>query len=235
MCIVCEKNIPDDIETLKCCEKVEKIPFLPSLESLDCSSCKVEEIPFLPSLESLDCSNCEKVKEVPFLPKLKYLRCSNCLNLSFISPELTSLVLINCQYCPKIVSLSKFENLTFLCCYFCVNLENISDIPKCTHLYTYGCKKLTKLPYCPNLKIPKPDVDVFIQRPVAQCNKITDTVIATFPGVVDTISNKKKQRVIETSYEEASNKSGEPEWLIRAQCNSYAVGSTLGNYKWKFV
>ena len=83
MCIICNGEIPNDIEKIECmwCDEVVEIPYLPNLKELIATACcNLTKIPMLPNLEKLNCSY-TKVVELPCFPKLRELNCNgnNCI------------------------------------------------------------------------------------------------------------------------------------------------------------
>ena len=87
MCIICDVQPSEiNIKNITWCINVKKIPYIESLERLNCSYTNITDIPNLPNLISL---NCQKtlVTKIPFLKKLKILNCSD-TNIDYIPNEM---------------------------------------------------------------------------------------------------------------------------------------------------
>lgn len=138
-----------NLKHLECHTDIQNIPLIPSLQSLNCSSCNnIYSLPRFPELVALNCSYCPNLRYLKNMPKLKSLNCSECFNLRYIL-KMPELLILNCYNCTNLgvlpvitdyISYMRNDNTVFtskiavLDCRKCGGIKHIITIPSFTHI-----------------------------------------------------------------------------------------------------
>lgn len=157
MCIICGDKKQQNQITLKCCDKIKKVPVLSGIINLDCN--EEESIKFIsnnPEYKIIDCS-WTSVKVIP-KTNAKFIECENCFKLRKIKQN-NNVEKLFCANSYRLVTLPQLPNLNYLIINDCVLLLQLPKLFKSPFLIS-GNNPLLYIPY----NIPKKARSYFINK-----------------------------------------------------------------------